>query len=149
MVDIPRPALSRDGELYIHPADQITYREAQDITGRSHSYLRQRVARGQLTRVGGQPRDSVRTRLSRYECEDLALADYRASRRSAYWLTMREAAARLGIARQNAYAARTAGRLPVFEAANGALLVRRTDVEALLLLGRFKERTWGAADSAT
>lgn len=138
MADIPRPVRGSDGNSWIHPADQISYREAQDITGRSHGYLKQRAARGQLTRMGGRPQDSLTTRLSRYECEDLALAGYRVGRKSAYWLTMSEAAIALGIARQHAYKARTAGRLPAFEAANGALLVRRIDAEALLVLGHFR-----------
>jgi hypothetical protein len=59
MVDIPRPVPGSDGAQWIHPADQITYREAQEITGRSHSYLKQRAARGQLTRMGGRPEDSL------------------------------------------------------------------------------------------
>ena len=112
----------------IDPGDRVSYAEAVAITGRSARYLRQAAQRGLLTRMGGQPSDAFTTWLSRAECEELALQLYRRGHAGDYWLTMTQAAAALGIARQNAHQARDTGRLPARRTAMGDWLVRRADL---------------------
>lgn len=72
-------------KVTIHPEDRVTYAEAKDITGPSHSYLARVARRGHSTRVGGGPRDIYTTGSSRTEVEAMALALYRRGRQTAYW----------------------------------------------------------------
>lgn len=111
----------------IAAADRVSYAEAQLITGRSRSYLNQRVAAGRLQRDGGTPRDVFNTWLSRTKCEELRLRRYRRPMTGGHWLTRMQAAEMLGLSRGYLY------RLPLphFQAAQGDQLLRRDDVEAV------------------
>lgn len=119
----------------IEPADRITYAEAKLITGRSDSYLLAQARTGHLTRMRGASISNFQTWLSRRECEHLALAQYRRHHRPPYWVTMTEAAELLGIGKESAYRARNRGHFPTFQAGNGDLLMRRIDINALLVVG--------------
>ena len=72
----------------IPAGDRVTYAEAVAITGRSRRYLAQLAQQGRLSRTGGTPRTALATWLSRAECEELALQQYRRGRASDYWLTI-------------------------------------------------------------
>lgn len=121
----------------IAAADRVTYTQAEQITGRSHSYLNQRAAAGHLRRDGGTPSEPFTTWLSRAECEELALVLYRRTMAGGYWLTRRQAAELLGLSRGYLY------RLPFphFKTALGDHVLRRVDVEAFAEKRTAKART--------
>ena len=114
----------------IEPGDRITYADAIDITGISHTHLARLAASGALTLVGGTAHHPYSTWLSRSEAEALARTRTAAAR-SRTWLTMAEAAEMLGVARQHAYKVRRTGELPIQRAGHGDWLVRRDDALAL------------------
>lgn len=111
----------------IASGDQVTYAEAEEITGRSHGFLAKQVRLGVLRRDGGHPWDVYTTWLSRSECESLALAQYRRGQPSGYWMTMTQVAELAGISRANVHSARKAGRLLAQRTGLGDWLVGRSD----------------------
>lgn len=108
--------------------DRVTYTQAQQICGLKAGYLRQRVQRGELTRMGRAPNH---TWLSRTEVEDLAMRVHRRNQQTGYWVTMTEAAAILHVNRTTTYLLRDQGRLPARQSADGVWLARRADVHGL------------------
>jgi hypothetical protein len=103
----------------IAPGDRITYAEAIDIRGLSHTHLARLAAAGALTRVGGTAHHPYSTWLSRSESEALALTRYHRGHATDYWLTMAEAAELLGAARQHVYKVRRTGRYRSTERVTG------------------------------
>lgn len=76
----------------IPPEDRVSYKQARQITGRSHGYLFRLVNEGRLSRDGGRPGQAWTTFLSRAEVEALAIAEYSPHRRTDYWMKVNEAA---------------------------------------------------------